>query len=96
MRLNSTSMDKLFDLMTMGVKYQILCSAHPYDMLQASLNHFDAMRDMVKTNASAVKLVDSAMDRLIQTFAVYDAGQLGEVHLRLPSLSTSYLITSGL
>ncbi|GBF93200.1 hypothetical protein Rsub_05932 [Raphidocelis subcapitata] len=36
MRLSDASMDKLFDLMTMGAKYQLLASTTPGEMLQAS------------------------------------------------------------
>ena len=34
MRLSETSMDKLFDLMAMGVKYQLYCSSKLEQMLE--------------------------------------------------------------
>lgn len=39
MRLNKSSMDKLYDLMTMGFKYQMASSASPEQYLHVTLNH---------------------------------------------------------
>lgn len=47
MRLNTSSMDKLYDLMAMGVKYQLLSCSSPQQYLHLSLNHLQAMRNMV-------------------------------------------------
>lgn len=47
MRLDNNSMDKLFDLMIMMVKYQFTQATGPRELLLIALNHTDAMRDMV-------------------------------------------------
>ncbi|KAK2577488.1 hypothetical protein KPH14_003585 [Odynerus spinipes] len=47
MRLDAGSMDKLFDLMTMIVKYQLTAVTGPREVILLTLNHTDAMRDMV-------------------------------------------------
>lgn len=47
MRLNASSMDKLYDLMAMGVKYQLLSCSSPQQYLHLTLNHLQAMRNMV-------------------------------------------------
>ena len=39
MRLNKSSMEKLYDLMTMGFKYQIISCTCPEQFLQVTLNH---------------------------------------------------------
>ena len=39
MRLNKNSMDKLYDLMTMGLKFQLLSCRAPSQFLQITLNH---------------------------------------------------------
>ena len=44
MRLNETSMDKLFDLMTMGFKYQLLASSYPQELMHITLNHLYQLR----------------------------------------------------
>jgi hypothetical protein len=67
MRLNESSMDKLYDLMTMGCKYQILSCGHPSDLLQISLNHLDALRKLVK-QADVTKLVESCSKTFLDMF----------------------------
>eukprot|EP01027_Heterolobosea_sp_BB2_P013849 GEZU01019930.1.p1 GENE.GEZU01019930.1~~GEZU01019930.1.p1 ORF type:complete len:407 (+),score=81.48 GEZU01019930.1:82-1221(+) len=44
MRLSESSMDKLYDLITMGFKHQLLCSTYPEELLQITLNHLDSIR----------------------------------------------------
>merc|ERR1711971_1063063 len=47
MRLNESSMDKLFDLMTMGFKYQLLSCSYPQQLLQVTQNHLNELRAKV-------------------------------------------------
>ncbi|XP_011876684.1 PREDICTED: LOW QUALITY PROTEIN: protein OSCP1 [Vollenhovia emeryi] len=47
MKLDRSSMDKLFDLMIMMVKYQLQAATGPREVILITLNHMDAMRDMV-------------------------------------------------
>lgn len=47
MKLDKSSMDKLFDLMIMMVKYQLKAATGPREVILITLNHTDAMRDMV-------------------------------------------------
>lgn len=52
MKLDRSSMDKLFDLMIMMVKYQLKAATGPREVILIILNHIDAIRDMVSdTNA---------------------------------------------
>ena len=48
MRLNESSMDKLFDLMTMGFKYQMLACSYPQELLHVTLNHLYQLRAKVE------------------------------------------------
>lgn len=59
MKLDNSSMDKLFDLMTMMVKYQLTVVTGPREVILLTLNHIDAMRDMVSnpTGQECVTLV---------------------------------------
>ncbi|XP_043491063.1 protein OSCP1 [Polistes fuscatus] len=50
MKLDNSSMDKLFDLMTMMVKYQLTVVTGPREVILLTLNHIDAMRDMVSNS----------------------------------------------
>jgi len=49
MRLNSTSMSKLFDLMLMSLKLQILKTKFPEEIIQITMNHFN-----IKTKNSSI------------------------------------------
>ena len=51
MRLNNNSMDKLYDLMIMSVKHQVLMTRNPRQLVMVTLNHLDAIRDMVTQEA---------------------------------------------
>lgn len=69
MRLNSASMDKLYDLMTMALKYQVLLSMSPRDILLITLNHMDAVRKFVDGNDSVMEQVDNVYKLLYQNYA---------------------------
>jgi len=53
MRLNESSMDKLFDLMTMGFKYQLIACRYPQELLHVTLNHLHQLRAKID-DATAV------------------------------------------
>jgi hypothetical protein len=55
MRLNSSSMDKLFDLMSMGVKYQLLCCSMPQQYLHVTLNHVQTLRNIIGFDCEPVQ-----------------------------------------
>lgn len=44
MRLNESSMDRLYDLMCMGFKFQVLNTAHPEELVAVTLNHLESLR----------------------------------------------------
>ncbi|XP_017757071.1 PREDICTED: protein OSCP1 [Eufriesea mexicana] len=56
MKLDKSSMNKLFDLMIMMVKYQLSVATGPVEVVLLTLNHTDAMRDMV-SNPNAQQCV---------------------------------------
>lgn len=45
--------------MTMGVKYQMLCSTQSSDMLQVTMQHFDVLDEIVK-GSDVQTLLDNA------------------------------------
>ncbi|CAB3980570.1 Hypothetical predicted protein [Paramuricea clavata] len=75
MRLNSASMDKLYDLMTMALKYQVLLSMSPRDILLITLNHMDAVRKFVEGNDNVMELVHNVYKLLYQNYASLSLGQ---------------------
>ncbi|TNN02164.1 hypothetical protein fugu_009651 [Takifugu bimaculatus] len=74
MRLNQASMDKLYDLMTMAFKYQVLLCPRPKDILLVSFNHMDAIRDFVKDTPAILNQVDETYQQLIEMYAPMTSG----------------------
>jgi hypothetical protein len=60
MRLNESSMNKLYDLMSMGCKYQVLAATHAEQLEHISLNHLEALEQMVIKKPEVVSLLTSA------------------------------------
>ena len=76
MRLNASSMEKLFDLMTMGFKQQFLRASCPDDLLTCSLNHLEALRAMVPNTKAALELLDAVRSTFLAAFGALSAGEL--------------------
>ncbi|KAG1948206.1 protein OSCP1 [Pimephales promelas] len=75
MRLNQASMDKLYDLMTMAFKYQVLLCPRPKDILLVSFNHMDAIRDFVKDTPSILSQVDETNKQLVEIYTPLSGGE---------------------
>lgn len=73
MRLNKQSMEKLYDLMSMGVKYQILACTCPQQYLQITLQHLDALSVIVQSDA-VLPLLSSAISRCINMYTNLSQG----------------------
>lgn len=74
MRLNKSSMDKLYDLMSMGFKYQMLRCTHPSHLLQVTLNHLEAARG-ISDNAAVQDQVDAVHRLVIDTYSGLTQGE---------------------
>mmetsp|Transcript_8690 Transcript_8690/g.22239 ORF Transcript_8690/g.22239 Transcript_8690/m.22239 type:complete len:382 (+) Transcript_8690:90-1235(+) len=61
MRLNESSMDKLFDLMAMGFKYQIISCQAPQEMVDVTQNHLDVLKRLVGNTSSVLELVEECI-----------------------------------
>ena len=70
MRLNSQSMDKLYDLMTMAAKHQLLLAPSPFDLPQIAYNHIDTLKKM-HLSTEAKKLIDAAANQLHVLYATF-------------------------
>ncbi|XP_042226027.1 protein OSCP1-like isoform X1 [Homarus americanus] len=82
MRLNAPSMDKLYDLMVMAVKQQVLMCPQPGDLLLITLNHLDALR-IFATVPTVLAQVESTLNLFRQTFCSMSVGELAEVRRAL-------------
>ena len=74
MKLNATSMGKLFDLMLMGMKYQFLSCTSPDEIYNVTITHLQAIADLIK-GSSVELLVNDCMDqfkKLCSGFTAYE------------------------
>ncbi|XP_044275396.1 protein OSCP1 isoform X2 [Varanus komodoensis] len=76
MRLNAPSMDKLYDLMTMAFKCQVLLCPRPKDLLLVTFNHLDAIKDFIYESPKTLNQVDVTFRRLLDTYGSLSAGEL--------------------
>ncbi|KAK3525931.1 hypothetical protein QTP70_010999 [Hemibagrus guttatus] len=95
MKLNSTSMDRLYDLITMAFKYQIALCPRPRDILLVSFNHMDGVRELVKDNPRLVNLINEAQRLIIELrFAFFQVAVFLKENLQ-NSDGTFVMSTSG-
>jgi hypothetical protein len=80
MRLSENSMDKLYDLMTMGCKYQYVTIRHPYELVEVTLNHLENVRASLTSDSEYLKGVESRMHTLMASLTV---GTLADCRLAL-------------
>ncbi|MEW5298112.1 MAG: hypothetical protein WDW38_001152 [Sanguina aurantia] len=76
MRLSESSMDKLFDLMTMGFKYQLLCSTSLDQMLKVSQAHISSIKAILADLPEVQPLLDRVDALLVSTYSPLSAGGL--------------------
>ena len=84
MKLNSNSMDKLYDLMTMAVKHQVLRCHNPRHLIALTLNHLDAILGYV-TCSTVTANVEAAFSQFVQNYSSMTLGDLQAI--RLPNSS---------
>ncbi|XP_073979680.1 organic solute carrier partner 1 [Rhodnius prolixus] len=82
MRLNETSMNKLYDLMTMVFKWQVFSASHPRELVLITLNHLDAIR-MLVTCPAIHKQLDTTYFMFIKTYGQMTCGELQRVRYSL-------------
>ncbi|XP_052493780.1 protein OSCP1 isoform X1 [Budorcas taxicolor] len=75
MRLNQASMDKLYDLMTMAFKYQVLLCPRPKDVLLVTLNHLDAIKGLIQDSPTILHQVDETFRQLTDIYGDLSAGE---------------------
>lgn len=68
MRLNRNSMDKLYDLMTMGTKYQIISCAAPQQILHITLQHLESIKKFIEDASEFRDLLQVAIDKILAQY----------------------------
>ncbi|EFN81721.1 Protein OSCP1 [Harpegnathos saltator] len=101
MKLDKSSMNKLFDLMIMMVKYQLTAATGPREVILITLNHIDAMRDMV-SDVNAQKCVTLVHQMIVDFYGcltfddVWSARQSCLKELEPYNIRVSILLRRGL
>ncbi|RXG58794.1 Protein OSCP1 [Armadillidium vulgare] len=67
MKLNGASMDKLFDLMLMSLKHQVLLVPQPKDLMLVTLNHLDSVACFA-TSPSVCEQIMTTRHLLLQCY----------------------------
>lgn len=78
-RLNSTSMEKLFDLMFMVFKYQLLLCNSPQQILHVVFLHLESIKDITRNNSIINELIDYVANETVNLysgFSIYSWYQL--------------------
>ena len=57
MRLSESSMDKLYDLMCMGMKQQVVCSSYAGELYAVTMNHLETMFPMIAGTLAEGRLI---------------------------------------
>ena len=75
MRLNESSMQKLFDLMLMGMKQMTIQSCYPEETTHVVIKHLDTMADMIDKGTDASQLIEDCKSKfvlLVNQFNCYE------------------------
>lgn len=64
MRLNTSSMDKLFDLMAMGFKFQVISCTSVRGLIDITMNHLDALKALVKGSEGLLLLLEECVNQM--------------------------------
>ncbi|KAG1676076.1 hypothetical protein FOA52_014941 [Chlamydomonas sp. UWO 241] len=93
MRLSESSMDKLFDLMVMGVKYQLHCASRLEQIMEVTNLHLDTLKSMlcVLSDAGINKLIEDARTRMKQVSMKQVSMSMGQLHLLRQTLQRYFL-----
>lgn len=74
MRLNKSSMDKLFDLMSMGFKKQLITCNSPQMLLHVTLTHLESIKAIVQ-DPVMVDSIQNCEDKCIALYGNLSSGQ---------------------
>src|SRR5574343_142255 len=82
MKLQTSSMNKLFDLMIMGVKMQILNLTYPEELLKLCLNHIQEL-SLLTSSKDCLSCLNNASEKLVKTYANLSSAVYGRIRQAL-------------
>lgn len=74
MKLNDTSMQKLYDLMVMGLKYQVQMTVQPEELYFITINHLKTMQTLVAGTQAEEHVIQAKQkfEAMCASFGAYD------------------------
>ena len=82
MKLQTSSMNKLFDLMLMGVKMQILNLTYPEELLKLCLNHIQEL-SLLTSSKECLACLNSTNEKLVKNYANLSSAVFGRIRQAL-------------
>ena len=82
-KLNKNSMDKLFDLMAMSFKRQVLACSHPAQLVHMTMNHIESLKATISSVEDAVSMLENAGQLCLETYGNLGQGDLQVVRQQL-------------
>jgi len=83
MRLNESSMDKLFDLMIMGFKLQLLSCTVPREIVDVTVNHLEELRRLAGDGDGVPALVEECVKQVQQAYGSMSMAAMCTMRQRL-------------
>ncbi|XP_065185179.1 protein OSCP1-like [Sycon ciliatum] len=74
-KVGSTSLNKMYDLMIMSLKSQLYSCPRPEDFLLVTINHLDGIQNAIGPNPGTVELLDNIYDIVLKNFQDLTSGQ---------------------
>lgn len=91
--LDTNSMQKLYDLVTVGVKYQLIALTHPKELVDWTLNHLDGLVSLVPACGN---LIAAALPRFEALVATMSGGDLATIRFELLNFCSTCRIRGSL
>lgn len=76
MKVDPASMEKLYDLMLMTYKYQVIKSSNLMDLVHVTLNHLDCTLKLIKNNPEVEKMTESGFKWFVKHCNDMSVGEL--------------------
>eukprot|EP01137_Pigoraptor_chileana_P034045 Opistho-2@25976 len=83
MRLDATSLDKLYDLMVMGVKYQLTLCEQPRELLDITSNHLNSVRYLIADCAPGLVKLEGVLARFKKRYGAYKDAEFQRIRQSL-------------
>lgn len=88
-QLDEKSVQKLFELVTLGVKHQLITATHPCALVDITLNHMDGLKALAPACEELLKLAKERLEKLVDQLNV---GDISMIRQRILNYCNGYRI----